>query len=73
MIGNETIRYFIKIVRSELALSNKEKEILIARLEKKTLNKIGRKYHLTAERIRQIEDGAVKKFLKKVNQLFLFE
>ena len=73
MIGNETIRYFIKIVKNELALSNKEKEILIARLEKKTLNKIGRKYKLTAERIRQIEDWAVKKFLKKVNQLFLFE
>ncbi|OGK31581.1 hypothetical protein A3F29_01350 [Candidatus Roizmanbacteria bacterium RIFCSPHIGHO2_12_FULL_33_9] len=73
MIGNETLRYFIKIVKNEKALSHKEKEILVARLQKKTLIKIGKKYKLTAERIRQIEENAVKKFLKKINQLFLFE
>ncbi|MFH1826893.1 MAG: sigma factor-like helix-turn-helix DNA-binding protein [bacterium] len=73
MIGNETLRYFIKIVKKDKALSPKEKNILVARLQKKTLIKIGKKYKLTAERIRQIEEGAVKKFLKKVNQLFLFD
>ncbi|MEX1052619.1 MAG: sigma factor-like helix-turn-helix DNA-binding protein [Patescibacteria group bacterium] len=73
MVANQTLRYFIKIIKKEKALNKKEKEILIARLQKKTLVKIGKKYKLTAERIRQIEDDSVKKFLKKVNQLFLFE
>ena len=73
MVANETLRYFIKIIKKERALSPKEKEILTARLQKKTLIKIGKKYKLTAERIRQIEEDAVKKFLKKINQLFLFD
>jgi DNA-directed RNA polymerase sigma subunit (sigma70/sigma32) len=73
MVANQTLKYFIKIVKSEKALSKKEKDILVARLQKKTLEKIGKKYKLTAERIRQIEEDAVKKFLKKINQLFLFD
>lgn len=73
MVANQTVRYFIKIVKSSHELSKKEKEILIARLEEKTLEKIGKKYKLTAERIRQIEELAIKKFLAKVNQLFLFD
>ena len=73
MIGNQTVRYFIKIVRDSRELNQKEKEILIARLEEKTLEKIGKKYKLTAERIRQIEEGAISKFLAEVKQLFLFE
>lgn len=73
MIANQTVRYFIKIVKNSHELSQKEKEILIARLEEKTLLKIGRKYKLSAERVRQIEEEAIRKFLAKVNQLFLFE
>lgn len=73
MVANQTVRYFIKIVKGSHELSKKEKEILIARLEEKTLEKIGKKYKLTAERIRQIEEDAIKKFLAKVNQLFLFD
>lgn len=73
MLANQTVRYFIKIVRDSKELNRKEKDILIARLEEKTLEKIGKKYKLTAERIRQIEEGAIKKFLAAVKQLFLFE
>lgn len=73
MIANQTVRYFIKIVKDSKELNQKEKDILIARLEEKTLEKIGKKYKLTAERIRQIEDGAIRKFLAEVKQLFLFD
>jgi DNA-directed RNA polymerase sigma subunit (sigma70/sigma32) len=73
MIANQTVRYFIKIVKDSKELNQKEKEILVARLEEKTLEKIGKKYKLTAERIRQIEEEAIRKFLAKVNQLFLFD
>lgn len=73
MIANQTVRYFVKIVRDSKELNRKEKEILVARLEEKTLEKIGRKYKLTAERIRQIEEAAISKFLAKVKQLFLFD
>ncbi len=72
MIANQTVRYFIKIVKDSKELNQKEKDVLIARLEEKTLEKIGKKYKLTAERIRQIEEVAIKKFLAKINQLFLF-
>ncbi len=73
MVGNQTVRYFIKIIQDSKELKNKEKEILIARLEEKTLEKIGKKYKLSAERIRQIEEKAIDKFLDKVAQLFLFD
>lgn len=73
MLANQTVRYFIKIVKNSHELSQKEKEILIARLEEKTLVKIGKKYKLSAERVRQIEEEAIRKFLAKVNQLFLFD
>ncbi len=73
MVANQTVRYFIKIVKKSHELSKKEKEILVARLEDRTLEKIGKKYKLSAERIRQIEEEAIKKFLAKVNQLFLFD
>lgn len=71
--GNQTVSYFIKIVRDAKELNRKEKDILIARLRKKTLFSIGKKYKLTAERIRQIEEQAIHKFLAKVKQLFLFD
>ncbi len=73
MIANQTVRYFIKIVKNSHELSKKEKEILVARLEEKTLLKIGKKYKLSGERVRQIEEEAIRKFLAKVNQLFLFD
>jgi len=73
MVGNQTVRYFIKIIKEAKELNSKEKEILIARLQEKTLEKIGKKYKLSAERIRQIEEKAIDRFLDEVAQLFLFD
>lgn len=73
MIANQTVRYFIKIIQSSKELNRKEKDILIARLEEKTLEKIGKKYKLTAERIRQIEEEAIGKIVAEIKQLLLFD
>ncbi len=73
MIANQTVRYFIKIVEASKELKRKEKDILIARLEEKTLLKIGKKYKLTAERIRQIEESAIAKIVAEIKQLLLFD
>lgn len=73
MIANQTVRYFIKIIVASKELNRKEKDILIARLEEKTLEKIGKKYKLTAERIRQIEEEAIGKIVAEIKQLLLFD
>ena len=72
-MGNRTIKYFISIVQNSKELSKKEKEILIKRLRDKTLEKIGKKYKVSAERIRQIEEKALLKFIQKICQLNLFD
>lgn len=71
-MGNQTIHYFKQIIERSDKLNKKEKEILIKRIRGKTLEEIGKKYKVTAERIRQIEEIAIKKFLKKIYQLVLF-
>lgn len=73
VIANQTVRYFIKIIGASKELNRKEKDILIARLEEKTLEKIGKKYKLTAERIRQIEEEAIGKIVAEIKQLLLFD
>ncbi len=73
MIANQTVRYFIKIIQASKELNRKEKDILIARLEEKTLLRIGKKYKLTAERIRQIEEEAIGKIVAEIKQLLLFD
>ena len=70
---NQSIAYFASLVRNSRDLNWREKEILLNRLKKKTLKKIGRRYKLSGERIRQIEKEAIKKFVKKINQLLLFD
>lgn len=72
-MGNKTVGYFISIIAESNKLNKREKDILIKRARGKTLKKIGRKYKLTAERIRQIEAVAIVKFLKKIYQLMLFD
>lgn len=70
---NQTIRHFISIIKQSDRITEREKGILIGRVEGKELRTIGKKYRVTAERIRQIEQGAIIKFLKKIHQLLLFE
>lgn len=73
VLGNNTVRYFREIIVGSCELSKKEKEILLRRLSAFTLETIAKKYNVTAERIRQIEEAAIKKFRSKICQLILLE
>ncbi len=60
------------------ALAEREQEIIklrhgLAGYEKKTLEDIGKKYNVTRERIRQIENSSLKKINKNFNQTILKE
>lgn len=72
-MGNQTLLYFISLVKNAKELKRKEKDILIKRLKNNPLHKIGKKHKLSAERIRQIEEKALLKFIKKSCQLLLFD
>lgn len=72
-MSNRTIEYFVSIVQNSKELTKKEKEILVKRLKDKTLGKIGKKYKVTGERIRQLEEKALLKFIAKICQLNLFD
>lgn len=73
MIANQTVKHFIKFIDKFPLLSEKERLVLSQRLQEKKLKKIGRKFKVTAERIRQIEFGAILKLKQKYRQLALFE
>ncbi|MDP3941469.1 MAG: sigma factor-like helix-turn-helix DNA-binding protein [bacterium] len=72
-MANQTLRYFASLLRDSHELNAKEKDILLRRLKNQKLRKIGRKYKVTAERIRQIEEHALQKFTKKILQLLLLD
>lgn len=72
-MSNQTIWYFTSLIKRSNQFTRKEKEILMYRLKHKKLEKIGKKYRLTAERIRQIEEKALEKFEKQILQLRLFD
>lgn len=72
-MSTQTGKYFISIIKNSKELDRKEKDILIRRLKENTLAKIGRKYKVSDERIRHIEQKALQKFSKKMCQLMLFD
>ena len=72
-MSNQTAKYFISLVKRAKELNGKEKDILIRRLKYATLEKIGRKHKVSGERIRQVEEKALGKFIKKMIQLMLFD
>ena len=72
-MANQTVFYFASLIKSAKELNRKEKEILLKRLRKQKLEKIGRKYKVSGERIRQIEESALEKFIAKMCQLMLFD
>ncbi|RJQ28026.1 hypothetical protein C4577_00150 [Candidatus Parcubacteria bacterium] len=70
---NQTVEYLVSTINKSDKLSEKEKEVLTKRARGDTLEKIGKRYRITAERVRQIEEAAIIKFMKKIYQLLLFE
>ncbi|MDH7476721.1 MAG: sigma factor-like helix-turn-helix DNA-binding protein [Microgenomates group bacterium] len=70
---NQTLLYFLKLISESKRLNFKEENILIYRLKQKKLRQIGKKYKITAERIRQIEKKALKKMASKIFQEKLFK
>ncbi|OGM25005.1 hypothetical protein A3D00_04225 [Candidatus Woesebacteria bacterium RIFCSPHIGHO2_02_FULL_38_9] len=73
MRRNRTLSYFSARILKLPHLTSKEKDVLIQRLHKITLEKIGYAYSLTEARIRQIEKIAIKKVKSKLYQQILFK
>jgi len=72
-MNSQTAIYFQKIIKSSYKLKSREKEILIKRLRGLTLVTIGKEYHLSYERVRQIENQAIIKLSEGIVQLSLFK
>ena len=72
-MANQTIKYFSSLISDSRELNRKEKDVLLRRLKKQRLEKIGKRYKVTGERVRQIEDQALGKFTKKILQLLLLD
>ncbi len=73
-MSSQSLDYFVSVINQARCLSKKEKDILVRRLKGATLEKIGRRYRLSDERIRQIEEEALLKLgNKKISQLLLFD
>jgi len=71
-MANQTINYFLKLIKWSKRLNPKEEDILVKRLKKKKLRQIGKKYRVSDERIRQIENIALLKLQEKNFQERLF-
>ncbi len=72
-MNNQTIKYFISLIKKSSLFTRKEKDVLTLRLKHKHLKFIGEKFLVSAERIRQIEEVALAKFEKEILQLRLFD
>ncbi len=72
-MASKSFDHFIEFINHLKELDIKEKDILTRRLKKQTLNQIGKKYGLTGERIRQIENQALKKLKTTICQLRLLD
>ena len=73
MRSNRTVSYFRQFLKQAGGLTGKERIILIRRLNKSTLEKIGEKFGLTEGRIRQIERQAINRLKNGKVQLPLFK
>ncbi len=70
---NQTVAYFTSVIKRSKECTDKEKKILTYRMKRVKLEKIGKKFKVTGERIRQIEEETLKKFEKAIMQLRLFD
>jgi DNA-directed RNA polymerase sigma subunit (sigma70/sigma32) len=73
MRSNQTLKYFRFFIKHIPQLNGREKEVLLKRLKRVTLEKIGEFFGLTEGRIRQIEKLAIAKIKRKSQQLALFK
>lgn len=69
---NQTIKYFANILNSSTRLNLKEKDILTKRLKGNNLERIAKRFKISDERIRQIEENSINKLSKKTFQEKLF-
>ncbi len=72
-MSSQTLLYFQTVIQNSKELTHREKDILVKRLDRVTLEKLSRRYKLSDERVRQIEEEGLAKFLKKACQLLLFD
>ncbi len=73
-MSSQSFDYFVTVINQAKNLTKKEKDILVSRLHKIPLKKIGRRYKLSYERIRQIEKEALDRLRnQKISQLLLFD
>lgn len=72
-MSNKTVGYFSSVIQTSRELTPREKDILFKRLRRYKLRKIANNYSLSSERIRQIEQAALKKIIQKQAQLLLFD
>ena len=72
LANEEDKKYKMKIFRESLSVLNeRQKEILIARYlneKKATLDELSKKYGISKERVRQIEESAIKKLREFAEQ-----
>lgn len=73
LMPNQTIHYFTSIIKRSHEFTDKEKKILLFRMKRMKLEKIGKKFHVSGERIRQMEKEILEKFEKAMVQLRLFD
>jgi len=71
--SNKTLKYFAQYVRKIPDLDGREKQVVLRRLKRNTLEGIGKSWGLTEGRIRQIEKSALTKIKSTSRQLALFK
>lgn len=73
-MSSQSLDYFITLIKKAKNLRLREKDVLISRLKGKKLKTLGRRWRVTDERIRQIEEIALEKLAdKRISQLLLFD
>jgi len=73
MRSNKTVYYYISHISKLPQLTSKERFVLVRRLRKITLEKIGKKLGVSEGRVRQIEKSAISKIKNKIYQQALFK
>jgi RNA polymerase sigma factor (sigma-70 family) len=68
MRANRSLAFFAAHIKKLPHLTSREKDVVVGRIEGKTLEVIGEKFNVTEGRVRQIEKEALKKVDSKYVQ-----